>query len=92
MAHGGDGEWNQAVVDAVEPLRAPLPTALAFGMADPTSLAAGVDSLSGCAPTRPPCSIRATNRSTRRFVRCGRARGSRSIDPGSQAPNKSIGS
>ncbi len=45
MAHGGGSGWNADVARAIEPLRARLPTALAFGMADPTTLAAGLDSL-----------------------------------------------
>jgi sirohydrochlorin ferrochelatase len=45
MAHGGDAAWNQSVEEAVAPLRDRLPTALALGMADPTTLQAGIDSL-----------------------------------------------
>ncbi len=45
MAHGGGSGWNDDVARAIEPLRDQLPTALAFGMADPTTLAAGLDSL-----------------------------------------------
>ncbi len=45
MAHGGGSGWNADVARAIEPLRARLPTALALGMADPTTLAAGLDSL-----------------------------------------------
>lgn len=38
MAHGGDPAWNKVVEEAVEPLRAAYPTALAYGMADAQSL------------------------------------------------------
>jgi hypothetical protein len=42
MAHGGSPEWNQAVLDAVEPLAANHPLEVAFGMADACSLQEGV--------------------------------------------------
>ncbi|NNF27925.1 MAG: hypothetical protein HKN73_11940, partial [Gemmatimonadetes bacterium] len=45
MAHGGGGEWDQAVAEAVAPLRHERPTALALGMADPLTLSAALDSL-----------------------------------------------
>lgn len=45
MAHGGSEAWNAAVETAVAPLRAELPTAIAFGMADPTTLQAAVTEL-----------------------------------------------
>ena len=45
MAHGGQPEWDQAVVDAVLPLKQRIPIALALGMADPVTLQAGLDSL-----------------------------------------------
>ena len=45
MAHGGGAEWNAAVAQAVAPLRDRIPLALAFGMADPRTLQAGLDSL-----------------------------------------------
>jgi sirohydrochlorin ferrochelatase len=45
MAHGGSPEWNRTVAEAVAPLRELLPTALAFGMADPGTLQASLDSL-----------------------------------------------
>ena len=45
MAHGGSPEWNAAVAEAVAPLRERVPLAVAFGMADPTTLQAAVDSL-----------------------------------------------
>lgn len=38
MAHGGDPAWNKVVEDAVKPLRAAHPTALAYGMADAQTL------------------------------------------------------
>jgi sirohydrochlorin ferrochelatase len=45
MAHGGDDEWNGAVTAAVDPIRRVMPTAVAFGMADPATLEAALDSL-----------------------------------------------
>ncbi|HMB90009.1 MAG TPA: hypothetical protein VKP65_04125 [Rhodothermales bacterium] len=45
MAHGGSEAWDAAVETAVAPLRADMPTALAFGMADPTTLQAAVTDL-----------------------------------------------
>jgi sirohydrochlorin ferrochelatase len=45
MAHGGSDEWNGTVAAVVAPLREALPTAVAFGMADPKTLEAGLDSL-----------------------------------------------
>ncbi len=45
MAHGGSGEWNDAVQAAVAPLRQRRPTTIAFGMADPHTLAQALDSL-----------------------------------------------
>lgn len=44
-AHGGDDAWNASVASALEPLRSEIPLALAFGMADRATLAAGLDSL-----------------------------------------------
>ena len=38
MAHGGDPAWNKVVEEAVAPLRAKRPTALAYGMADSDAL------------------------------------------------------
>ncbi len=38
MAHGGSEEWDTAVHDAVEPLREQMPTTIAFGMANPSTL------------------------------------------------------
>lgn len=45
MAHGGSEAWDAAVETAVAPLRADMPTELAFGMADPTTLQAAVTEL-----------------------------------------------
>lgn len=45
MAHGGTPEWNRHVADAVAPLAQEVPTALAYGMADPATLRAALDSL-----------------------------------------------
>lgn len=45
MAHGGSDDWNHTVLGAVAPLAAELPTAVAFGMADPGTLAPALDSL-----------------------------------------------
>ena len=42
MAHGGDPLWDNAVKDAVAPLRGAAPVEIAFGMADRASLQAGV--------------------------------------------------
>ncbi len=38
MAHGGSEAWNEAVLDAVAPLREGQPLEVAFGMADPQTL------------------------------------------------------
>lgn len=45
MAHGGGGEWNDGVLEAVEPLRDDYVLEVAFGMADAASLQAGVAAL-----------------------------------------------
>lgn len=45
MAHGGTPEWNRSVSEALAPLRAEMPTALALGMADPVTMQAAMDSL-----------------------------------------------
>ena len=45
MAHGGTDEWNAAVEAAVAPLRDRIPTAIAFGMADPATLKQAVVTL-----------------------------------------------
>ena len=44
MAHGADDEWNQSVVQAVDPISENLPVAIAFAMANPMPLQAGLDS------------------------------------------------
>jgi sirohydrochlorin cobaltochelatase len=45
MAHGGSPEWNQTVLQAVEPLRGRYPVEVAFGMADACSLQESVRAL-----------------------------------------------
>ncbi len=45
MAHGAGSPWNDRVGDAVASLRDRMPVAVAFGMADPRSLQAALDSL-----------------------------------------------
>lgn len=45
MAHGGTPNWNQAVLEAVEPLRRWCPVEVAFGMADRESLQQAVSRL-----------------------------------------------
>ena len=45
MAHGGTDEWNAAVEAAVAPLKDRIPTAIAFGMADPATLKQAVVTL-----------------------------------------------
>lgn len=45
MAHGGSPEWNAHVGEAVAPLASEVPTALAYGMANPMTLRASLDSL-----------------------------------------------
>ena len=45
MAHGGTEEWDQAVLDAVEPLREKYPVEVAFGMADASTIDEGVKKL-----------------------------------------------
>ncbi|MGB1048567.1 MAG: sirohydrochlorin chelatase [Rhodothermales bacterium] len=52
MAHGGSDDWNQAVIDAVEPLRTEAPVAIAFGMANPHTLQEAVDKLEAQDVTR----------------------------------------
>jgi sirohydrochlorin cobaltochelatase len=52
MAHGGTPQWNQAVLDAVEPLRADHPVEVAFGMADAASLQQAVARLEQAGTTR----------------------------------------
>ncbi len=45
MAHGADDEWNQSVAQAVDPISENVPIAVAYGMANPMTLQAGLDSL-----------------------------------------------
>ena len=45
MAHGGSPAWNEHVGEAVASLAASVPTSVAYGMADPRTLAAALDSL-----------------------------------------------
>jgi len=45
MAHGGSEEWDQAVLDAVEPLREEYPLEVAFGMADASTIEEAVRKL-----------------------------------------------
>jgi len=46
MAHGGDSIWNASVSDAAARLDPLVPTAIAFGMATPSTMQAALDSLS----------------------------------------------
>lgn len=45
MAHGGGETWNDAVQDAVAPLEEDIPTTIAFGMANPVTMAASITKL-----------------------------------------------
>ena len=45
MAHGGGPEWNDRVSAAVDDLRDHMPVSVAFGMANPHTLQASLDSL-----------------------------------------------
>lgn len=45
MAHGGEPEWNQAVLEAVAPLRERYPIEVAFGMADAVTIQEAIDAL-----------------------------------------------
>ncbi len=45
MAHGGSAEWNESVSGAVASLRERMPVTVAFGMADPKTLEAALDTL-----------------------------------------------
>ena len=45
MAHGGGPDWNASVSEAVAPLRERLPMAIAFGMANPVTMQAALDSV-----------------------------------------------
>ncbi|MFT4861769.1 MAG: sirohydrochlorin cobaltochelatase [Pseudohongiellaceae bacterium] len=42
MAHGGTAEWNASVVESVAPLQSRFPVEIAFGMADASSIQAGI--------------------------------------------------
>ena len=52
MAHGGSDDWNEAVLQAVEPIRTEAPVAVAFGMANPHTLQVAVDSLEAAGVSR----------------------------------------
>jgi hypothetical protein len=45
MAHGGTEAWNEAVRTATGPVSTILPTAIAFGMADPVTMSEALTSL-----------------------------------------------
>jgi hypothetical protein len=45
MAHGGTGEWDEAVANVAASLARDWPTTVAFGMADSESLTRGLDAL-----------------------------------------------
>ena len=45
MAHGGTPEWNASVHSALADLPGTTPVAVAYGMANPYTLAASLDSL-----------------------------------------------
>ncbi len=42
MAHGGTEQWNASVVESVAPLQLRFPLEIAFGMADASSIQAGI--------------------------------------------------
>lgn len=52
MAHGASPEWNASVDEGLASLRDEIPTVLAFGMADPATLRAGLDSLAAAGVRR----------------------------------------
>lgn len=52
MAHGGDEAWNQAVDASVRALDDMVPHAVAYGMANPYTLRAALDSLANQGATR----------------------------------------
>lgn len=52
MAHGGDDEWNGAVEELARELGQNYPVAMSFGMANPVTLQAGVDSLNAAGVSR----------------------------------------
>lgn len=45
MAHGGSEDWNQGVIEAIQPLQERFPVEIAFGMADAGSLEESVRAL-----------------------------------------------
>src|SRR5688500_17876784 len=45
MAHGGTPEWDTAIAASAADLPEGMPTAIAYGMADPATLAQALDSL-----------------------------------------------
>lgn len=45
LAHGGDESWNKEIHAAAAPVKKKYPLEVAFGMADPVTLQAGIDSL-----------------------------------------------
>lgn len=45
LAHGGNPNWQKAVEEAVEPLRNKYTISIAFGMADPSTIEAGLKEL-----------------------------------------------
>lgn len=45
MAHGGSEEWEAAVQEAVNPLVDKMPTSIAFGMANPSTMKASISEL-----------------------------------------------
>lgn len=46
LAHGSrDTTWNQTIFDVVDPIRSEYPVEVAFGMANPYTMQAGIDSL-----------------------------------------------
>lgn len=45
LAHGGSDGWNETVIQAAEPLKEKYPVQIAFGMADPNTMQAGIDKL-----------------------------------------------
>jgi len=45
MAHGGSTDWDRAIEVSVGPLAKEVPLEIAFGMANPTTLSSGLESL-----------------------------------------------
>ncbi len=52
MAHGGDSSWNASVGAMTGLIAARVPTVVALGMADPSTLGAGLDSLAALGVSR----------------------------------------